>query len=160
MQGTETGARVFASFVALWLCSLWGGVMDVTEAMKETREATRPRVLIVEDEPIIRLELASELRGARYVVIEASNADEALTVLYSLPVDLLISDVVMPGSMDGVALAACARNINSGMKIIIVSGHCREVPAAKDADGFFAKPYGCTPVLKTCRQLLSRRAAS
>jgi CheY-like chemotaxis protein len=132
--------------------------MLVAEAMNERREESGARVLLVEDEPIIRLDLASELRGARYEVIEAANAGEALTVLDSLPIDLMISDVAMPGSMDGVALAARARMVNPGMKIIIVSGKFLEPPAGHTADGFFAKPYGSTPVLKTCRQLLSKRA--
>ncbi len=132
--------------------------MYVAEALIERREAKRPTVLLVEDEPIVRLDLASELRGARYEVIEASNADEALTALHSSPIDLMISDAVMPGSIDGVALAACARKVNSGMKIIIISGQSSEAPAENVADGYFAKPYGCTPVLKTCRQLLSQRA--
>lgn len=134
--------------------------MYVAEAIIERRETKRPTVLLVEDEPIVRLDLASELRGARYEVIEASNADEALSVLNSSPVDLMISDVVMPGSMDGVALAARARKVNSGMKIIIVSGELPGAPAESVADGFIAKPHGCTPVLKTCRQLLSERAGS
>ena len=129
--------------------------MYVAEAITERREAKRPTVLLVEDEPIVRLDLASALRGARYEVIEASNADEALDVLHSLPVDLMISDVVMPGSMDGVGLAARARGLDSRMKIIIVSGQVSRAPAENFADGFFAKPHGCTPVLKTCRQLLS-----
>ncbi len=62
--------------------------MYVAEALIERREAKRPTVLLVEDEPIVRLDLASELRGARYEVIEASNADDALEVLHSHPVDL------------------------------------------------------------------------
>ncbi|MFY9640334.1 MAG: response regulator [Rhodomicrobium sp.] len=134
--------------------------MYVAEAIVERREAKRPTVLLVEDEPISRLDLASELRGARYEVIEASNADEALSVLQSSPVDLMISDVVMPGSMDGMALAARARKVNSGMKIIMISGQFSQAQAQNVADGYFAKPYGCTPVLKTCRQLLSQRTGS
>lgn len=132
--------------------------MFVAEAAKEGREDKRGKVLLVEDEPLIRLDLASELRGDRYEVIEASNALEALTVLDSQPIDLMISDVAMPGSMDGVALAEHARGINPDMKIIIVSGALRE-PPADVADSFFAKPHGSTPVLKSCRQLLSKRAA-
>jgi DNA-binding NtrC family response regulator len=131
--------------------------MYVAEAIIEGREAKRATVLLVDDEPLVRLGLASELRGARYEVIEAANADEALSVLHSSPVDLMISDVVMPGSMDGVALAARARKVHSEMKIIIVSGHA-PAPAASVADSFFAKPYGSTPILKTCRQLLSEQA--
>src|SRR5271166_989197 len=125
--------------------------MFVAEAIIERNEASRkrPTVLLVEDEPIIRLHLASELRGAKYEVIEASNADDALEVLRSLKVDLLISDVVMPGSMNGVELATRARDLSSGMKIIIVSGQLAQSPPDKIADGFFAKPYGFTTVLKS-----------
>ncbi len=131
--------------------------MYVAEARFERHEALRkrPTVLLVEDEPIIRLGLASELRGARYEVIEASNADDALKVLQDLPVDLMISDVVMPGSMNGVELAARARKVRRYMKIIIVSGQLSSAPPDNLADGYFAKPYGCTTVLKSCRRLLS-----
>ncbi len=117
-------------------------------------------MLLVEDEAIIRLHLASELRGAKYEVIEASNADEALEVLHTLPVDLMISDVVMPGSMDGIALAERAREISQSMKIIIVSGQLRQPPSRNLADDFFAKPYGCSTVLRACRQLLDKRPSS
>jgi two-component system, response regulator PdtaR len=66
-------------------------------------------VLVVEDEVFIRLMLADELRGEGLQVLEASNADEALTVLQSsLPVHLLFTDVRMPVRMDGVALAKAA----------------------------------------------------
>jgi two-component system, response regulator PdtaR len=130
--------------------------MFVAESMHERHKTKLARVLLVEDEPIIRLDLASELRGAHYEVIEASNAGEALSVLDSQAIDLMISDVVMPGSMDGVALAEHARAVNPDMKIIIVSGYSSG-PPANVADEFFAKPYGSTPVLKTCRQLLDKR---
>ena len=109
-------------------------------------------------EAIVRLDLTSELRGARYDVIEASNADEALDVLHSHPVDLMISDVVMPGSMDGVQLAASACKVRSGMKIIVVSGQLFRAPPENLADEFFSKPYGCIAVLKSCRRLLSEGA--
>ncbi len=130
--------------------------MFVAEALNERHEAARERakVLLVEDEDISRLLLASELRGAKYEVIEASNADDALEVLHSRPVDLLISDVVMPGSMDGMELAARARKVRQDMKIIIVSGQFAYPPVETVADGFFSKPYGCSTVIRSCRQLL------
>jgi DNA-binding response OmpR family regulator len=132
----------------------------VAEAMIERREALRerPKVLLVEDEALVRLHLASELRGAKFDVIEASNADEALEILYSGPVDLLISDVVMPGSMDGVELAARAREVRGEMKIIIVSGEMLEAPSENLADWFFTKPYGCWNVLSSCRRLLEAKS--
>jgi two-component system, response regulator PdtaR len=128
----------------------------------ERREASvaTPKVLLVEDEPIVRLQLASELRGAKYEVIEASNADDALKVLQSAPIDLMISDVVMDGSMDGVELAARARQVRESMKIIIVSGQLNQARSEEVADGYFAKPYGCTAVLKSCRRLLAKRSPS
>ena len=131
--------------------------MYATKARDTGRHANLARVLLVEDEAIVRLDLASELRGARYDVVEAANSGEALAILDTQSIDLLISDVVMPGPLDGVALAAHAREVNPRMKIIIVSGRFVELPEGHSADGFFAKPYACTPVLKACRQLLNRR---
>ena len=130
--------------------------MFVAEAVTGRREAVgdRAKVLLVEDEAIARLYLASELRGAKYEVFEASNADEALQILQSSAVDLLISDVVMPGSMDGIELAARAREVRGSLKIIILSGQLPQAPSAKVADGYFSKPYGCSTVLKSCRRLL------
>ena len=70
----------------------------------------RKCILVVEDELLIRLIVSDELRDAGYDVIEAFNADEALTVLRSLVrVDLVISDVRMPGSLDGLGLLAEVR---------------------------------------------------
>ncbi|MGA7328289.1 MAG: response regulator [Rhodomicrobium sp.] len=130
--------------------------MYVAEAASERHEAFghRPKVLLVEDEAIIRLALASELRGARYEVIEASNADEALEILESVPVDLLISDFFMPGSMDGLQLAECARESCEKLKIIMLSGHLPQPPSAKLADCYFPKPYRSSAVLASCRDLL------
>ncbi len=133
--------------------------MYVAEAPNSQRHALTAKVLLVEDEPIVRLDLASELRGARYDVIEASNADEAFEVLQSHAIDLMISDVVMPGSMDGVQLAARAREICNGVKIIIVSGQLAGAPSKYLADGFFPKPYGAVAVLKSCRRLLGEKSA-
>jgi two-component system, response regulator PdtaR len=129
--------------------------------MIDRREETqRPKVLLVEDEPILRLELASELRGAKYEVIEVSNADDALKVLRSAPVDLMISDVVMPGSMDGIELAARARELRENMKIIVISGQISQAPSHNLADVYFDKPYGCTAVLTSCRRLVQQTLIS
>jgi response regulator RpfG family c-di-GMP phosphodiesterase len=64
-------------------------------------------ILFVEDECLISIIASDALRDAGYKVIEAANADEALAILLSqTPVDLLISDVRMPGSLDGLGLLA------------------------------------------------------
>jgi CheY-like chemotaxis protein len=64
-----------------------------------------PVVLIVENDVLLRLVTASNLRDAGFDVIEAANPVEALRVLDRIPVDVLFSDIDMPGKMDGLALA-------------------------------------------------------
>jgi len=79
----------------------------------------KPTVLVVEDEVLVRLMIADELREQGLHVLEASNADDALTILQSsLPVDLLFTDVRMPGRMDGVALARFAHSRFPWLKLI------------------------------------------
>ena len=63
-----------------------------------------PVVLVVEDEVLVRLAAAQHLRNAGYEVMEARNADEALRLLESADVDVVFSDITMPGIMDGLQL--------------------------------------------------------
>jgi CheY-like chemotaxis protein len=67
-------------------------------------------ILVVEDELLIRLMLVDALRDAGFEVVEASNADDALATLESQPaIDLVFTDVRMPGTMDGVGLMKLLR---------------------------------------------------
>lgn len=109
----------------------------------------RKCILVVEDELLIRMALSDGLREAGYQVIEACSGDEAMEVLNSIHPDLVISDVRMPGSLDGIALLANVRRRFSTLPVIIVSGHLR--PSAALADGamqFLAKPYALEAILK------------
>ncbi len=115
---------------------------------------TRSAILVAEDEVLIRLEIAEQLRGAGYTVIEAANAHEALELLHhSAEVKLLVSDIQMPGSIDGVALARVVRAEFPAIKIILASGH---FPAAGGAehDGFFRKPFDVAELVKHIRKLI------
>ena len=69
-------------------------------------------ILVVEDEVLVRMMLADQLREAGYRVVEASDADEALRLLQhdELDVKAVISDIKMPGSMDGIELAHVIRS--------------------------------------------------
>jgi CheY-like chemotaxis protein len=70
----------------------------------------RPTVLIVEDEFIIALGAADWVQQAGFDTIEASNADEAVAILEARPdIEIIFTDVRMPGSMDGLKLAHCVR---------------------------------------------------
>lgn len=68
-------------------------------------------VLVVEDEVIIRMDISSALEAAGFRVLEAGNADEAITILHQSPdIQVLFTDIDMPGSMDGLKLAAAVRD--------------------------------------------------
>ncbi|WP_206185558.1 response regulator [Thioclava sp. JM3] len=82
------------------------------------------KVLVVEDEAIIRMDLVLGLEELGYDVIEANSADAALNLLEARhEIDLLITDIDMPGKMDGVGLAHEVRRRFSACQIIIMSGH-------------------------------------
>jgi len=105
--------------------------------------AKAPAVLIVDDEPLVRLCAVETVEDAGFEVIEAANADEALRILESRSdIHVVFTDVHMPGSMDGLKLAHAIRNRWPPIKIIVTSG--REKVAEQDlpAGGrFVAKPY-------------------
>jgi len=79
--------------------------------------------LIVEDEALIRLELADQLRDMGLAVLVAADADEAIALMGAHPeIRLLLTDIRMPGSMDGVRLAHYVRHRWTPVEIIVVSG--------------------------------------
>jgi CheY-like chemotaxis protein len=88
-------------------------------------------VLLVEDEPLVRLLAADVLVEAHFRVIEAATAEEALTVLQAgVEVDVLLSDVEMPPGINGYALARQVHEHWPGIEILITSG--REWPTQGD----------------------------
>lgn len=117
-------------------------------------EPERPVVLVVEDEILVRLVIADELRRQGLRVIEAINGNEALEVLRLGRVDLLMTDVRMPGSVDGLQLARIARATWPELRIVVVSGHAAEPLFGGLADAFFAKPYDIGHVIARIRDLL------
>ena len=81
-------------------------------------------ILVVEDDPDVREVTLAALLDLGYRVQQAANAQEALDILRgSAPVDLVFSDIVMPGDMNGLALIAEARRIRAGVKVLLTSGH-------------------------------------
>jgi len=101
-------------------------------------------VLLVEDEPLVRITAADELQEAGFQVLEAANADIALKVLEarSDEVQVLFTDVDMPGSMNGMALAERVHARWPHILLLISSGYARphldEIP---DHGHFIPKPY-------------------
>lgn len=99
--------------------------------------AARKCVLVVEDELLIRMFLSDELRDAGFHVIEAFNADEALVVLRSVVPDIIVSDVRMPGSLDGIGLLAAVRETFPTLPVIITSAHLQPALAVSDGAVLF-----------------------
>jgi len=114
-------------------------------------------ILIAEDEFIIRLTIAEFLRDEGYNVIETANADEALDVLKAgIPVSLLFTDVRMPGSMDGCALAQKVRAEWPATPVILTSAFSESLLSARSVSQDFVvpKPYRPQAVLATIQALL------
>jgi DNA-binding response OmpR family regulator len=125
--------------------------------------ASQPRtIVLVEDEFLIRLALAEELSEAGFLVLAAHDASRGLELLQrSMPVDLLITDIRMPGLMDGLALARYARATWPQLKIIVISGNLADLPAnaADAADAMIEKPFVPDTVLARVKQLLTAPTA-
>ena len=115
----------------------------------------RPVVLVVEDELLIRTNAVDMLRDAGFDVIEAVNADEAIMILEGgSTIDVVFTDVQMPGSMDGLKLAAAVRNRWPPIKIVATSGVLKvgedDLPAGSR---FLPKPYSPSQIVGALREL-------
>jgi len=117
-------------------------------------------VLVVEDEILIRLTVADYLRECGLHVLEAANADEAVRVLEAdVGIDVVFSDIQMPGSMDGFGLARWIRERHPHIRVLLTSGLIRTNVVAKDLceEGpFVPKPYDHGQLLERLRELLRR----
>jgi CheY-like chemotaxis protein len=105
--------------------------------------AKPPVVLIVEDEPLVRLLAVDFIEDAGFDVIEATSAAEAIEILERrLDIRIVFTDVDMPGGIDGMKLAAAVRDRWPPIEIIITSGKHRPLAQDMPARGvFFPKPY-------------------
>ena len=117
-------------------------------------------LVVVDDEPVRRL-ACLELRALGYDVLEAGRGSEALALLDSgCPVDLLFTDVVMPGGMSGRQLAEAALQRRPGLRVLYTSGytenaivhHGRLDPGVQ----LLPKPYRRDDLAKAVRQALGR----
>ncbi len=114
------------------------------------------RVLVVEDEALIRLLISDELREAGFTVIEASHAEEALTYIASGgAVDLVFTDVMMPGAMDGLSLARQLLASYPSIPVIITSATLRPPPDGMPGI-FVQKPYSADRVIALILATLGR----
>jgi CheY-like chemotaxis protein len=126
-----------------------------------TNPASTSVVLLVEDEELLRALAAWRLEEAGFEVVQAANADEALELIKSRPdVDVLFTDVQMPGPLDGMGLARKIHEQRPNVLLLVTSGNVRpsegDIP---DHGHFLAKPYRSQDVISEI-DALAREAAA
>jgi DNA-binding NtrC family response regulator len=127
---------------------------------KPNRQET---ILFVEDEVLVRMPIAQYLRDCGYRVIEAANADEAMTVLMhkETVVDIVFSDIEMPGAVDGFGLARWIREHRAGLDVLLAGTVPRAVENAKQLceQSSVPKPYDAQFLHDHIKRLLAARKA-
>lgn len=124
-------------------------------------------ILVAEDEPAQRILVATTLRSAGFTVLDAADGPSAEIAAgkYGVPIDLLLTDFVMPG-MDGHQLAERLRPRFPGMKVLIISGHIQEEPVQKavmeeafqKGAAFLQKPFTPEDLVRKVRAVLGGMA--
>lgn len=125
-----------------------------TGAQNKDQMVGERNILLVEDEFLIRFLISESLRDEGYTVLEATDGEEGLAVLLSgQPVDLMITDVRMPGGIDGMELTRRSKALAPARPVIVCSGHLMSSEAAP-ADIFLAKPYLADALVKEVTKLM------
>ncbi|WP_116652425.1 response regulator [Pelagibacterium sediminicola] len=113
-------------------------------------------VLVVEDDPLVRLDTALALSDAGFAVIEAGTADEAIDILAERRhIGLVFTDIETPGRHDGLDLARMVAETRPDLPVLVTSGQRRA--GGLDPRRFFAKPYDTRAVIARARALTARR---
>lgn len=120
----------------------------------------KEHILIVDDEEMIRDLLSSALVREEYICHEAANVDEAFVILDEQPVDLVISDIMMPGR-SGVELLCDLKKIDPDIAVLMITG-LSDMNTAMEcvhlgADDYITKPFGINRVVLTVKNLIERR---
>jgi CheY-like chemotaxis protein len=124
--------------------------------------ASENRVLLVDDEAVVRFVTAEALRDQGFDVTEAANSAEALA-LFRKPdqFDILFTDVAMPGGMDGVELASTIRHLDPDIPILIASGFALNIEPRLGAVSspviYLHKPYNLEKLVGTVKMLVGGR---
>src|ERR1700693_5421131 len=128
--------------------------------MVATESPVLRAVLVVEDEMMLRMRAVDMVEDAGFTPVEAINADDALTILESRSdIELLFTDIQMPGSMDGLKLAHAVHERWPLIKIILVSGQLKLTDDDKPADSrFFGKPLDVKQMIAELQDMIGNGA--
>src|SRR6202451_4191003 len=123
-----------------------------------TNSIAVPKVLVVEDEMILRMRAVDIVEDAGFHPVEAVNADEAISILESRSdISLLFTDIQMPGSIDGLKLAHAVHERWPSIGIILVSGKLTPTDSERPTDSrFFGKPLEVTQMIAEIQEMVGR----
>ena len=126
--------------------------------MAQFARLTPVTILVVENEAIVLLEFADWLTDNGLTVLTASDADEAITLLDAHPeIEVLMTDINMPGSMDGIRLAHHVRGRWPPLKIVVVSGRLQtQLSELPDGSVFVPKPVARPNLWRELSGLLAK----
>lgn len=121
----------------------------------EALDGQRVKVLLVEDEFFIREDLADQLRRLGFEVIETASGDDAMQYIASGErIDVLVTDIQMPGTLDGLALAEKLRTEQPMLPIVVASGNVALESVASRVGKFVSKPYDPKRIAKLIAEIL------
>jgi CheY-like chemotaxis protein len=131
------------------------------EAAPDSRPKT---ILVVDDEPNIRMLVLEVVRKRGYLAIEAAEAASALDLIRtSAAIDLLVTDVGLPGGMNGRQLAEIGREIRAGLKVLFITGYAEHAMGSDQQMPYgmevLAKPFRLHDLLARIASLLAREGA-
>ena len=117
---------------------------------------SKPLILVVDDEPLVRFVAADALEEGGYAVTEAANAENALRVLESrCDIRLVFTDIQMPGAFDGLELVRQVHGRWPHIRLILTSGRWRPDPLDIPTDGcFLSKPYRDRELLAQVQEMI------
>jgi PAS domain S-box-containing protein len=133
--------------------------LDQDDADASAELADCPRgaetILVVEDNLAVRLFVAGQLRALGYQVLEAADGRGALEILKSsIPIDLLFSDIVIPGAPDGHSLAAEAQRHRPALRVLLTSGQAGHWGDGRQSASVLTKPYRIKQLARRLREAL------
>ena len=151
-RGTGTTFRLYLP------CSGESAPVQAIDRAYKRLAGGRETILCVEDDPIVREFVTQQLRALGYTTIAASNAAEALTEIRDgAGIDLLFTDIVMPGKMDGWRLAELVKQLRPDIKIVCTSGYSNlsaERMVSDPAIMLLEKPYRLSALAQMIRRAL------
>ena len=116
-------------------------------------------VLVVEDEILVRFDVASCLEDAGYVVVEASTGEAAIAMCNSsTSIDMVITDINLGGLVSGWDVAERFRTVLPNMPVLYTSGEAIDRSRCVSGSAVLAKPYHNSDILKECQRLTTRNS--